>query len=121
MIFKDYCDKLTNFSSLPILNQPEYIRQSLEAGKHVLSEKPIAENLKDALELVQWYESNKDLKVTWGVAENYRFMNSYDYARDQVKKLGKLLTFKCQAQGFVKGGKYFGKIDHYLWTQADRL
>jgi predicted dehydrogenase len=39
--------------ALPILNQPTYICKALLANKYVLSEKPIAENMKDAIELLQ--------------------------------------------------------------------
>ena len=95
---------------LPILNQPEYIRPALEAGKHVLSEKPIAENMKDARKLVEWYESSTDAsEVTWSVAENFRFLNSLDYAAAEVAKLGRVLTFNCRRQSLVTGGKYFGE------------
>ncbi|KAA6408676.1 MAG: glucose-fructose oxidoreductase [Lasallia pustulata] len=38
--------------ALPIPNQPLYIRAALSAGKHVLSEKPVAENLKDAQDFI---------------------------------------------------------------------
>jgi predicted dehydrogenase len=55
--------------ALPIKNQPEYIKKCLLAGKHVLSEKPVAENVKDAKELIKWYHEEIDTKkVTWGVA-----------------------------------------------------
>lgn len=54
--------------ALPIKNQPEYIRKCLLAGKHVLSEKPVAENVRDAKELIKWYHDEMDMKVTWGVA-----------------------------------------------------
>ncbi|KAK5064245.1 hypothetical protein LTR84_000078 [Exophiala bonariae] len=37
---------------LPIANQKDYIRAALEAGKHVLSEKPVAKNLEEAHELI---------------------------------------------------------------------
>ena len=94
--------------ALPIKNQPDYIRKALLAGKHVLSEKPIAENLKDAKELLKWYRSEIDTnKVTWGVAENFRYLASYDHAAEAIKKMGKVLGFRVRMQTLVEGGKYF--------------
>lgn len=95
--------------SLPIPKQPEYVRLALSAGKHVLSEKPIAENVKDAQELIDWYYANIDSKkVTWSVAENFRYLDSFEYAREQVHRAGKLLGFRAKRYSMVKGGKYFG-------------
>jgi len=95
--------------ALPILDQPEYIKLALAAGKHVLSEKPIAENVKDADELVKWYRSKIEPRgVTWAVAENFRYQNRYAYAAEQVQKLGRLLSFRLRANTMVeKGGKYY--------------
>lgn len=93
--------------ALPIKSQPEYIRKALQAGKHVLSEKPIAENLKDAQELIQWYRANIDQKITWSVAENFRYLNSFEHARQLASGQGRLLNFRCRSQNFVQGGKYF--------------
>ena len=94
--------------ALPIKNQPDYIRKSLLASKHVLSEKPIAENVKDAEELIKWYRSEIDTKATtWGVAENIRYLASYDRAAEARKKMGKVLGFRVRMQSLVKGGKYF--------------
>ena len=45
--------------ALPILSQPEYIEAALAAGKHVLSEKPIAGDLKRAEALIKYYKSDK--------------------------------------------------------------
>lgn len=107
--------------ALPIKNQPEYIRKALLAGKHVLSEKPVAENVKDAKDLIGWYRSEIDTKkVTWGVAENFRYLASYDHAAEARAKLGKLLGFRCQMQTLVKGGKYFETeydLQHYVKMQ----
>jgi len=95
--------------ALPIPNQPEYIRAALSAGKHVLSEKPIAENVKDATELIKWYHSNIDTKkVTWAVAENFRYLNSFDHAQQEVQKLGRVLGFRVRLYGNVEAGsKYY--------------
>ncbi|KIY03803.1 uncharacterized protein Z520_00494 [Fonsecaea multimorphosa CBS 102226] len=94
--------------ALPIKNQPDYIRKALLAGKHVLSEKPVAENVKDAAELIQWYRSEMEpKKVTWGVAENVRYTDSFIRAAEVVKTKGRQLTFRCRMQTLVEGGKYF--------------
>ena len=94
--------------ALPIKNQPEYIRKSLLAGKHVLSEKPVAENVQEAVELIEWYEKEIQPKgVTWGVAENARFWAATVHAGEQRQKVGKALTFRARMQALVEGGKYF--------------
>lgn len=63
--------------ALPIMKQPEYIEAALAAGKHVLSEKPIAENTTRAKQLIQYYKSDKVKGgATWGVAENFRYLES---------------------------------------------
>ena len=94
--------------ALPIKKQPEYIRKVLLAGKHVLSEKPVAENVKEAADLIKWYRSEIESKgVTWAVAENFRFLNSFDHAAEAVKGKGRQLTFRVRMQTLVGGGKYF--------------
>jgi predicted dehydrogenase len=94
--------------ALPILNQPTYIRKALLASKYVLSEKPIAENMKDAIELLQWYRKEIDSnKVFWSVAENYRFLNSFNQAAEERKTMGRLLGFKVEYYQMLEGGKYY--------------
>lgn len=95
--------------ALPILSQPEYVEAALAAGKHVLSEKPIAKDIEAARNLIAYYKSDKVKGgATWAVAENFRYLDSFEYARQEVQKLGRVLGFRIKMFGNVKpGGKYF--------------
>ena len=94
--------------ALPILNQPEYIEAALAAGKHVLSEKPVAENIKRAEELVKYYKSDKVKSgATWGVAENFRYMDGFDFGSQEVQRLGRVLGFSFNYHLTIKKGERF--------------
>lgn len=82
------------------------------AGKHVLSEKPIAGDVKRAEQLIHFYRSDKVKNgATWAVAENFRFLDSFGFGRQEVEKLGRVLGFRIKQAGCVKkGGKYFGEV-----------
>jgi predicted dehydrogenase len=83
----------------------------LKAGKHVLSEKPVAENLKDAEHIIKFYSENIDQsKVTWGVAENFRFLESFKYTSQEIERLGKILGFQVKIFNYVApGNQWYGK------------
>lgn len=96
--------------ALPILAQPEYIEAALTAGKHVLSEKPIAVDLARAGHLIAYYHQSDKVQggATWSVAENFRFLDSFVHARDEVARLGRVLGFRMKVFGNIKqGDKYF--------------
>ncbi|KAL4923495.1 Gfo/Idh/MocA family protein [Aspergillus undulatus] len=97
--------------ALPILAQPAYIKEALAAGKHVLSEKPIAKDLATAQDLVTWYSdaSNVDKSKTfWAVAENYRFIRKWVTTAAEVQKLGGVRTFRVLVRNMIgTEGKYF--------------
>lgn len=95
--------------ALPILTQPEYIKKAIAAGKHVLSEKPIAKDIATAKELVAWYHQNAK-GVTWAVAENFRYLASFKRAAEERAKLGPIVGFRMKSHAHVKGGKYFGRL-----------
>lgn len=103
--------------ALPILTQPEYIEAALAAGKHVLSEKPIAADFQKAQKLIAYSKSDKVKGgATWGIAENFRFLEPVDYAREEVLKIGKITGFSLQSLGLTKAGtKYFGECNWYSW------
>ncbi|KAK3492770.1 uncharacterized protein B0T23DRAFT_317220 [Neurospora hispaniola] len=94
--------------ALPILAQPAVIEKALKAGKHVLSEKPVAKDVEEAKRLVGFYEA-LDKKPLWAVAENFRYTPSLLKAAEKVKEIGgKLTTFRLNMNGWVEeGNKYF--------------
>ena len=78
--------------ALPIMQQPRIIRLALENGKHVLSEKPIAPTVEDALGLIEFYQS-KYSHLIWAVTECFRYEPAFAYAAEQVRHLGAISFF----------------------------
>ncbi|KAB5513371.1 hypothetical protein GE09DRAFT_632842 [Coniochaeta sp. 2T2.1] len=93
---------------LPINNQPEVIKKAIAAGKHVLSEKPVAKDVATAKDLIAWYRGLSNPPI-WAVAENFRYTESLVKAAEEVKRLGgKVVTFHLKRYGFVReSDKYF--------------
>jgi predicted dehydrogenase len=103
-----------NTCRLPIKTQNQYIRAALLAGKHVLSEKPIAENVQEAQDTIKWYRSEIS-GVSWCIGENWRFLNSFKYACGEVKKLGKLLGFQVRTLRMINTDfKYFREPSSHI-------
>lgn len=95
--------------------QPEFIKKALLAGKHVLSEKPIAKDVIAARALLQWYQTTFDTqKLIWAVGENFRYMTKFLYAADKVRNMGQVRRFRVNVQSLVKqDNKYYCK-----WTTS---
>lgn len=86
--------------ALPISNQPEVILKALTAGKHVLSEKPVAKDVASGIALIKSYRSEHQAKgLIWRVAENYEAEPGYRAAAKAVRdgKIGKLALFNLSA------------------------
>ncbi|PWY63592.1 oxidoreductase family, NAD-binding Rossmann fold protein [Aspergillus eucalypticola CBS 122712] len=92
--------------ALPIPAQPSYIRAALQAGKHVLSEKPIAGDLNTARALLSEYQALAT-KPLWGVAENWRFLAKFTRVAEEVRKLGTVKAFRVSVRTLIgEGSKY---------------
>lgn len=115
--------KSNMINSLPILVQPDFIRQALLAGKHVLSEKPIAKDVATARELLSWYQNNIDTsKVFWAVGENFRYMTKFLFAAEQVRQMGQVRNFRVNVHSLVKqDNKYYCTLPdpHLLFSSAN--
>jgi predicted dehydrogenase len=99
--------------ALPILVQPDVIKKALAAGKHVLSEKPIAEDVATAQELIEWHAKKHSDRI-WSVAENFRFLEAVQFGADQVGKIGgSVTTFSMKLYGFIDENDKFFKTPWY--------
>ena len=97
--------------ALPITVQPNIILKSLAAGKHVLSEKPVAPDVKQGLEIIGTYHQlYKNKGQVWRVAENYEAEPGYRAAAAAIRsgKIGKVIFFKTLAvMNMDKNSKWY--------------
>lgn len=68
--------------ALPIELQPDVVRAALAAGKHVLSEKPIATDPATSRDLLDTYS---ECGTEWMVAENWRYESVFVRAAELVR------------------------------------
>ena len=109
-------------SSLPILAQPEFIRKALTAGKHVLSEKPIAKDLSAAQDLINLHNSRiVSSKTVWAVAENWRYMSKFVRTAEEVRRLGGVKNFRVVMRSMIKpGSKYHSMcLFPFYWVSME--
>ncbi len=79
---------------LPIALLPDAVEQALQAGKHVISEKPVSPDVAVGRKLLNTYNQTNGL--VWQVAENFRYENAHIKAAEIVQRgdIGKPVT--CQ-------------------------
>ncbi|CAM1502644.1 Fc.00g074200.m01.CDS01 [Cosmosporella sp. VM-42] len=97
---------------LPIIVQPDIIRRCLAAGKHVLSEKPVAKDVQTARLLIEDYKNNYASKgLIFSVAEQFRFMPEFELGRKWIvdeKAIGDITQLHLKIwRNQAPGGKYF--------------
>ena len=100
--------------ALPITAQPDIIRTAWKAGKHVLSEKPVAKDSTVAKQLIADYEPYKAKGLIWGVAENFRFLDPIAYGTEELKRLGGEVTgFHVSVHDMIKDGNPYYATEWY--------
>ena len=87
---------------LPIQHQPAVIEQALRAGKHVISEKPMAPDVATARRLLDLYHSNPvgsagpgPIRQVWMVGENWRYESAFVRAATLVAEGAIGRPFAC--------------------------
>lgn len=97
--------------ALPITRNPEIVSKCLAAGKHVLSEKPVAPDVEQGLKLIQLYRSQYQSKgLVWRIAENFEAEPIYRAARAAIRagKIGKVVFFKANVVNYIdKTSKWY--------------
>ncbi|KAI0357694.1 oxidoreductase family protein [Trametes cingulata] len=89
---------------LPITVQPGVVLKALAAGKHVLSEKPVAPDVSQGRALIKEYEAKyKPKGLVWRVAENFEAEPGYRAAQRVVQegKIGKVTFYNARVVNYI--------------------
>ncbi len=100
---------------LPIHVLPEAIEMALAAGKHVISEKPMAPDVATGRRLLATYARYP--KQVWMVAEHLRYETAFVHAAEAVKRgeIGKpLVCHRIHYTAMTPANKYY----HTAWRRA---
>jgi predicted dehydrogenase len=91
---------------LPIDLMPSVVQMALDSGKHVISEKPVAPDVKTGKELLSNYKAD----CVWMVAENFRYQETFIRAAELIKngEIGKPLLANWTTHiPFTADNKYY--------------
>jgi predicted dehydrogenase len=94
---------------LPIPQQAEVVAQALAGGKHVVSEKPIAQSSETALALIETHRRHPER--VWMVAENWRYEEAFVRAAELLRAgaIGRpLVAHWSQFSPMTPQSKYYG-------------
>ncbi|ERT02500.1 uncharacterized protein SPSK_05385 [Sporothrix schenckii 1099-18] len=97
---------------LPIAVQPDIVRRCWAAGKHVLSEKPVAKDVQTARQLIRDYQATyAGQGLVFSIAEQIRFQPEFEKGRQWVvdeQALGTITQLHLRIwRNQAAGGKYY--------------
>ena len=106
--------------AVPILAQPHLIKTAMAAGKHILSEKPIAKDVPTARELLAFHQPFSK-SVVWAVGENFRFWPSVNIAFQILQESNsELVAFSVNFHTLVDStDKYFQTEWYVLYSPVN--
>lgn len=97
--------------ALPITLQPSIVLKALAAGKHILSEKPVAPDVKQGLDLIETYnQTYKPKGLIWRIAENFEAEPGYRKTGELIRsgKIGTVSFFKTVVVNYIdKDSKWY--------------
>lgn len=91
--------------TLPITVQPDIVLAALRAGKHVLSEKPVAADVTSGYSLITEYqEKYQPNGLHWRIAENYECEPGFIKAAEAIQagKIGKISHWRLTKSGNIE-------------------
>ncbi|KAI5480941.1 NAD dependent oxidoreductase [Pseudohyphozyma bogoriensis] len=111
-------DIQTVIMCLPIPLMPELLEKVWKAGKHVISEKPVATSVDQAKTLIElWEKEYKPQGINWIVGEQYTYEKAFVKAKEIIAEgmIGELRTFHLDFCTFVpKGSKHLTTTWRFL-------
>jgi predicted dehydrogenase len=103
---------------LPIDVQPVAVEQALAAGKHIISEKPIAPTTAIAHPLIEQWRAHPDR--VWMVGENWRYETAFVQTAELVRNgvIGRPITCSWALhQSITPTNRYY----HTEWRRSGRI
>lgn len=91
--------------TLPITVQPEIVLAALRAGKHVLSEKPVAADVTSGYSLIAEYQEIYASKgLHWRIAENFECEPAFIKAAEAIQagRIGKISHWRLSRAGGIE-------------------
>jgi predicted dehydrogenase len=97
---------------LPITLQPEIVLAALRAGKHVLSEKPVAADVSSGYSLITEYQAKYAPKgLHWRIAENFECEPAFMKAAEAIRagRIGKISHWRLRHASVIETDNQYYK------------
>ncbi|MHA1147647.1 MAG: Gfo/Idh/MocA family protein [Promethearchaeota archaeon] len=96
------------YIALPHYLHKQMIKTALNAGKHILCEKPVAISIQEAREIKQWAEQHRDLKLGFNYDRRYNYGAYKMVSAVHDNHIGKVYFANCTSY-YSRDLNYFEK------------